>query len=117
MALAASLPYMEGIVPAYVAAAIAAFRAFARIEPAAADTNDAADRSFLAVAAVCPLTDMLAGSGPFDLVPVTDWMIAGGTSPTNNSCQGRYDMCYAAFAIRCVQWGSVNEVGACAKEM
>ena len=50
--------------PAYLAAVIAAFRGLARLEPA-----PDIDRASLAIAAVLPLTEMLAARGPFDGVP------------------------------------------------
>ena len=70
---------MESIGPAYVAAVIAAFRALVRLE-----FHDDTDRRHLSDAAVLPLTEMLAVSGPFDLVPVADWMIAGGVGLVDN---------------------------------
>ncbi len=67
--------------PTYVSAVITAFRDIASLEPPDPKTEDAMQRTVLVTAAVLPLTTMLAEGGPFDLVPVVRWMVAGG-APT-----------------------------------
>jgi len=62
-----------------VDAVIATFNAVVRVEcPAAAERDAEAERSRLAAAAVLPLTELLAARGPFEDVPVVDWMLRGG---------------------------------------
>ena len=77
VALAASLPHLERIVPTYVSAVIAALHSMARLD-AAARTKDMDDRKFLIPVAIMPLTELLAERGPAGLVPIIHWMIAGG---------------------------------------
>ncbi len=81
MAQVTTLPHLERVGPTYVASVIAAFRTLVRAglpDDAGLDSEDARNR--FAAVAVLPLTEMLAGPGPFDTLPVADWMIAGGVS-------------------------------------
>ena len=78
VSLAASVTHLECVVPTYISAVIASFRGIASLEPPDPKTEDAMQRTILVTAAVLPLTEMLAQGGPFDLVPVINWMIAGG---------------------------------------
>ncbi len=77
MGIAASLPYLERIVPTYVSAVIAALLALARLE-VAASADDTSSHKVLIAVAIMPLTDMLAQRGPSGLVPLIEWMVAGG---------------------------------------
>ena len=79
MARIATLPHLEHVGPAYVDAVIATFRTLVRAgfpDDAGLDSEHA--RTRFAAVAVLPLTEMLAGPGPFDTLPVAEWMIKGG---------------------------------------
>lgn len=78
----ASLPHLERLGPDYVAAVIAAFHALVCAEPpAVAEPDSKYERSRLAAAAVLPLTELLAASGPSSALPLADWMLDGGAGP------------------------------------
>lgn len=81
MARTATLPHLKRVGPDYVASVIAVFRTIVRtgLHGDAELDSDAARTRFAAVA-VLPLTEMLAGPGPLDTLPVADWMLAGGAS-------------------------------------
>ena len=79
MAHVVKLPNLERIGPDYVASVIAVFRTIVRTGLHVDNDldSDAASTRFAAVA-VLPLTEMLAGPGPLDTLPVADWMLAEG---------------------------------------
>jgi len=76
----ATLPYLECIGPAYVAAVIAAFRALILTEAPGVAAPGEVDRMRVAAIAVLPLTEMLAARGLIDDAPILDWMLAGGAT-------------------------------------
>ncbi len=82
--LTAGLPRFKRVVPDFVAAVIAALGGLERIG-IAPHTKTAGDLALFAIVAMMPLTDMLAATGPFNVVPIVDWMITGGVPP-KHSC-------------------------------
>lgn len=74
-----NLPHLELIGPAYVASVIAAFHALVRAEPPAGAEPDSEDERWrFAEVAVLPLNELLVARGPFDNVPLADWMFTAG---------------------------------------
>ncbi len=98
LAKTASRPHLKHIGRDYVDAVIATFTAVVRVEcPAAAEPNAEVERSRLAAAAVLPLTELLAARGPFEDVPIADWMLRGGAY----QAQLVYYECRVGGLMRC----------------